>query len=226
MMQKKKTLLIVDDHALFREGLRIVLEKDRRFEVIGEASTAEEALELVQKHLPEISVVDISLPDKSGIHLTREISRLQPEAKVIIVSMHSKIDYVLASFKAGAKGYVLKDSSPNRLLEGLQTVAAGEYFVDSSLSFEMVQSLMNSSNGDKQAADPAYSTLSQREQEMLRLFAEGMTANEIADSLSLSRKTVENHRNHIMKKLGADSTIDLIRYATKLGLVDVTLWRT
>ena len=225
-MRKKTTIFVVDDHALFREGLRMVLERDPRFKVLGEASTAKEAYALIGEILPDIAVVDISLPDKSGILLTREIRHSYPETQIIIVSMHSKIDYVLEAFKAGAKGYVLKDSALHRLIEGLQAISEGEHFLDSALSFEVIQSLITMSDQNQEIADAAYSTLTEREQEMLRLLAEGMSTDEIANMYSVSRKTIENHRNNLMKKLNVETTVDLIRYASRLGLLDVTLWKS
>ena len=126
-MAPKKTILIIDDHPLYREGLKAIIGRDDRFEVIGEAGNGYEGLQIARKLKPDLVVVDISLPDTSGIQLTRDIRSLLSEARIIIVSMHSKIDYIAEAFQAGATGYVVKESASDRLIQGLESVASGEY---------------------------------------------------------------------------------------------------
>ncbi len=224
-MTRKRTILIVDDHTLFREGLKSIIGRDNRFEVTGEAGSAQEALQMAGKLRPDVMLVDISLPDQSGIQLTGEIRRLLPETCVMIVTMHSKIDYIVEAFQAGARGYVVKESAPQRLLQGLEAVLKGEYFMDNSVCQRVVKRLTELPARNANISDAAYGTLSPREQEVMRLMAEDYSNREIAEKLYISPKTVENHRTNIMNKLGLHSTIELVRYAAKIGMIDVDLWK-
>lgn len=224
-MPEKTSILIIDDHPLFREGLKAIIVRDARFEVIGEAGTADEGLRMAKKLKPELVLLDISLPDQNGIQVTRDIRRLLPDTRVLIVSMHTKIDYIAEAFQAGATGYVVKESAAERLLKGLEYVLRGEYFLDSSVSQQVVKKLMASPSKDEKISDAGYGTLSPREQEVMRFLAEGLSRTTIAEKLFISPKTVENHRTNIMNKLGLHSNMDLIRYSAKLGLIDVDLWK-
>jgi DNA-binding NarL/FixJ family response regulator len=224
-VNEKTSILIIDDHPLFREGLKAIIGRDARFEVIGEAGTAGEGLRMAKKLRPELVLLDISLPDQNGIQVTRDIRRLLPDTRVLIVSMHTKIDYIAEAFQAGATGYVVKESAAERLLKGLEYVLRGEYFLDSSVSQQVVKKLMASPAKDEKISDAGYGTLSPREQEVMRFLAEGLSRTTIAEKLFISPKTVENHRTNIMNKLGLHSNMDLIRYSAKLGLIDVDLWK-
>jgi DNA-binding NarL/FixJ family response regulator len=224
-VSETKNILIIDDHPLFREGLKTIVERDKRFKVVGEAGNGRQGLKMARQLKPDLAVVDISLPDINGVQVTTEMRGQLPETKIMIVSMHSKIDYIAEAFQAGATGYVAKDSASDRLIHGIESVLKGEYFLDSSVSHQVVEKLMKFPVKDAKITDADYGSLTPREQEVMRLLAEGSTPKEIADKLCISPKTVENHRANIMKKLGIHSTMELVRYAARLGLIDVELWK-
>jgi DNA-binding NarL/FixJ family response regulator len=224
-MASRQTLLIVDDHPLFREGLKSLIARNPKYEVVGEAGSGKDGLRLAKALKPNLVLVDISLPDTSGVELTRSIRTVLPETNVLIISMHSKIDYITEAFQAGAKGYVVKESATEKLLQGLDAVAGGEYFLDSSLSVSVVKRLVEFPEKEAQIKDGSYGSLTPREQQVMRMLAEGQSTKEIASKLYISPKTVENHRANIMEKLRLHSTIELIRYAAKLGLIDIDLWK-
>lgn len=224
-MSEKKTVLIVDDHPLFREGLKSLLKNHPGYEMLGGAGTACDGLEKAKELRPDLVVMDISLPDQSGIEVTREIRKLYPEIRVTILSMHSKIDYITEAFKAGATGYLVKESATESIIECLTAVANGEYFIDPSITHTVAECLMKSGEKGGRVVNASYNTLTPREQQVLRLIAEGLSTKKIAETLFVSHKTVENHRTHIMTKLELHSTVELVRYAAKLGLIDVDSWK-
>lgn len=224
-MTRDKTILIVDDHPVFRDGLKLILSRAPGYRVVGEAEDGRQALELAQELRPDLVLLDLSLPDVSGVQLIEDWRRLLPDTLVLVVSMHGKIDYLTAAFKAGAKGYVVKESAAAKLLQALDLVARGEYFLDSSVSREVVQRLAAETGQTPPVDDEAYAALTPREQEILRLLAEGLTPKVIAHRLFISPKTVENHRANLMAKLNLHTTLELVRYAARLGLVDVDRWK-
>jgi len=220
----KKTVLIVDDHPLFREGLKTIIRCDTRYEIVGEAGTGRDAMQMTKELCPDLVLLDIALPDQTGIELAGEIKKVSSNTMIMIVSMHSKVDYIVKAFQAGATGYVVKDSAAERLLQGIDSVLRGEYFLDSSVSHQVVKKLVESPKEEARIADRGYDTLTSREQEILVLLAEGLSAKEIAEKLYISPRTVENHRSSIMRKLDLHTNHDLIRYAAKLGLIDLEIW--
>jgi DNA-binding NarL/FixJ family response regulator len=222
---EKLKILIVDEHPFFRIGLKTYLMDRSNYKIIGEASSGEEALRLTKSLQPDIVLLDISLPDQSGIEVARRLKALLPDVKIMMISMHSRIDYITESIKAGALGYLVKDSASDRLMEGLETIARGDYFLDSSLSRKVVERLMDNQTQEAYIMDQRYASLSSREEQVFRLLAEGQTTKEIAAKLFISPKTVENHRTNIMEKLELHSSIELIRYAVKIGLIDPDRWK-
>lgn len=218
-------VLIADDHALMRDGLRTILERTTHFQVAAQAANAQDAMRQIQAHPPDIALVDISLPGKSGIELTRWIRKNHPQVKVLIVTMNSRVEYLAEAFRAGAQGYIVKESASDQLIKGMQAVLQNRIFVDSAASPEIVRTLAADSTAPRPAdASPAYATLTPREQEILRLLAQGLSAKEAAAQLYISPKTVENHRTNIMRKLDIHTTMELIRYAARIGLIDLTEW--
>jgi len=224
-MAEKKKIFIIDDHALFREGLKAIISRKSQYEIIGEAGNAKEALQLSHELKPDLILMDIALPDRNGVDLTREIRNILPEARILIVSMHTKIDYIVKTFQAGASGYVVKESASEKLLQGMDCVLNGEIFMDSSVSQNILKKLIQVPEKKAKSAESLYDTLSPREQEILVLLAEGNSAKQIAEKLFISPKTVENHRSNIMQKLGLHSTLELFRYAMKIGLIDGDMYK-
>ena len=224
-MTEKKTILIVDDHPFFREGVKSLLAKQSTYRVAGEAGSGEEGLKKAKEIRPDLVIMDIGLPDVSGIDITRSIREILAETRVVILSMHLKIEYITKAFQAGATGYITKESATERLLECLESVSKGEYFMDPSLAHEVVESLMRSEKKELKSADASYASLTRREKQVMCLLAEGLSTTEIAEKLFISRKTVENHRSNILSKLDLHSTVELVRYAARYGLIDVTNWK-
>ena len=214
----KKTVLI-DDHDTFRAGLRQLIEKHPDFEVAGEGADAKQGEEAVRLLKPDVAVIDLSLPDKSGIQLTRILKAAVPETRIIIVSMHSKIDYIMGALRAGAVGYIVKESVSGCLHNALEAALQEEYYLDSALSREIVGRLLEAAESSD-LSDSTYGNLTAREQEIFRLLAQGNAVSNIADKLCISAKTVTNHRANILSKLDLHSTVDLVRYAAKLGLLE------
>ena len=225
-MEHKRTVLIIDDHPIFREGLKSILGCSEILEVIGEASGAKDGLSIARKMNPDLVLTDISLPDENGIELTRKIRTALPDTRVIIISMHNKVDRIVDAFQAGATGYIIKESAAERLVDGIRDVLDGKYYLDSSVSHSVVKRLMESSPRDKMKTDTAYGALTSREQEVMALLAHGIPIKKIAERLFLSPKTVQNHRANIMSKLDIHNSHELIRYAARLGIIDVDVWRT
>jgi len=223
-VSQKKRILIIDDHPLFREGLKRIIENTPKYEVVGEEGTGRQGLEMAKKLKPDIALVDVSLPDQSGIELIRNILKFSSETRILIVSMHSKVDYIVRAFQNGASGYLVKESAADMLLQGMDHVLKGDYFMDTKVSQKVVRKLVGIPKQNKIVGADSYDTLTPREQEIMVLLADGMSTNQIADKLFISPKTAENHRSSIMRKLDIHSTIELVRYAAKIGLIDMELW--
>ncbi len=224
-MGKKQTILLVDDHTLFREGLKAIIGRNPAYEVVAEAGRGDVALRLAHEHRPRLALIDISLPDQSGIEVTLRLKRELPRTAVLIVTMHSKIDYIVSAFRAGASGFVTKDSAPERLLQAIDIVLQGETFLDSAVSQQVLARLAGVVSMPGARPDAAYETLTPREQEIFALLAEGHPPRHIAERLFISPKTVENHRSRILQKLGLRSSLELIRYAARVGIIDLDLWK-
>jgi DNA-binding NarL/FixJ family response regulator len=221
----KNRLVIIDDHPLFREGLKAIIGQSTKHEVVGEAGTGRQGLKVVRELKPDLVLLDMSLPDQSGMELIREIIKVSSNTRVLVVSMHSQIDYIVKAFQVGAMGYLVKESATDLLLEGLEHVLKGNYFMDTSVSQQVVKKLVGLPAKETVVSAAGYDALTTREQEVMVLLAEGRSIKKVADTLFISPKTVENHRANIMRKLDLHSTYELIRYAAKLGIIDIDLWK-
>ncbi len=224
-MNQTTTVLIVDDHPLFREGVKALIKPEKRYEVVGEADKGGEALQKTKKLKPGLVLMDLSLPDKNGFDVVREIKSAIPETVIVMLTMHSLIDNVVDAFKAGATGYVVKDAASDHLLKAMDAVMKGDFFMDAAISRQVVEKLMNQSENRVVISDAAYEALTPREKEIMVLLAEGNRAKAIADKLCISPKTVENHRCNIMRKLEVHSSHELVKYAARIGLIDVEQWK-
>ena len=200
-------VLIVDDHAVVRSGLRLLLEREDGIHAVDEASNAEEALFRTIEHKPEVVLIDVTMPGASGIEAIPKLLEASPDSKVLVLSMHDDPGYVRDAFAAGASGYVLKEAADTEVVAAIRQVAAGGSYVNPALGARMVAAAA------KDTAEAQADPLSEREHEVLRLLALGHTNQEIAKTLFISVRTAETHRAHIMRKLGLTSRAELVRYA-------------
>lgn len=219
-MNAPKRIILVDDHPLFREGLAALLESRQDIRIAGQAGTCAAGLAQFRDIRPDLTIIDISLPDGSGIDLTRQIRTVQSGAAVLILSMHTGVDFIAAAFQAGASGYMSKESGGDGILHAMETILNGGQYLDGSLSPSVLRRLSSHSERRIKSMDTSYGTLSPREQQVMRLLAEGLTPDEIAEKLFVSRKTVLNHRYAIMNKLGIKTPMAFVRHAARLGLID------
>jgi DNA-binding NarL/FixJ family response regulator len=213
----KTRVLIADDHALIRSGLRALLEREKEFEVVAEASDGYHALELAQESKPDIAMLDVGMPRLSGIDAAQQITEKMPAVRVIVVSMHSDEGYVLRALKAGAKGYVLKASAEEDVLNAVRAVAAGNAFFSPEISRLLVEEYVREIQ--RRGVQDSYDLLSIREKEIMRLLVSGKSNRQIADLIHVSPATVETHRTNILQKLNIHSLPELILYAVRKGLI-------
>jgi len=210
-------ILLADDHAVMRTGLRLVLERQPDFEVVGEASDGREAVALTEQHRPEVVVMDVSMPNLNGIEAARQISAALPQSGIVMLSMHSDEAYVLRALKAGARGYLLKESAESDLIAAIRAVHAGKAFFSPAVSRMLVEDYVRQLQ-DREIED-SYELLTTREREILQLVAEGKSNKEIAAMLNLSLYTIETHRGNLMEKLNLHSVPELILYAVRKGVI-------
>ena len=211
-MAKKTTILLVDDHAVVRAGVRRLLEQEPLFEVIGEAESGEKAYQIFGELKPDVMVMDLSMPGMGGLEAIRRILMRYEKAKILVLSMHEDLSFANQALKLGAKGYLTKNALADDLVKSIETVTQGDVFLSDEIAKKMA---MQSISGNQ---DPVHE-LSAREFEIFRLLAEGLDIDAIASTLNISSKTVSNYQTMIKQKLNINTPIELIRYAIKVGVI-------
>ncbi|HLA23809.1 MAG TPA: response regulator transcription factor [bacterium] len=214
----KTKILIVDDHAIVREGVRMILAKENDLEVVGEAGDGQQALELTERVRPDVVIMDISMPGMGGIEATQTVRARHPEVQVLALTMHEDETYVFQLLRAGAAGYVLKRAAAQDLVQAVRAAAKGEAFLYPSIARKVVEDyLRRVETGEERER---YDGLTTREKEILTLIAQGLSNQQIAEKLFISIKTVQTHRAHILEKLGLHDRTELVRYAIRKGLIE------
>lgn len=219
MPVKQISILLADDHTIVRQGLAKLLEGETSFNVVGEAENGREAVQKTEKLKPDVVLMDIAMPMLNGIEATRQIKKISPQTKVIILSMHSHDRYINELFTLGASGYLLKNSTGTDIIKAIQAAMKGHTYLSPSISRQVVDEYVSMKS--RSAEDDRYNTLSNREREVFQMITEGRSTKEIADILCLSSSTVKSHRSKIMEKLQMNNISQLIQFAIRLGIVDI-----
>ncbi|WP_337873255.1 response regulator transcription factor [Ignavibacterium sp.] len=207
------TIIVADDHPLMRSGVKSVLQSDEQINIIAEAQDGQEALNLIIKHTPNVALIDVEMPKMNGLEIARRILELKLKTKIIFLTMYKDEDMFNAAMDTGAFGYVLKENAAEDILEGVKTVASGDYYISPLISSYLVKRL--NAKKELELRQPSINDLTKSERVILKLIAEGKTSQQIADELHISYKTVENHRNNISKKLNLSGTHSLVKFAIK-----------
>ena len=216
-MSQKVRIVIAEDHTILREGLRMLLSANPNFEIVAEAEDGREAIRCVQKFKPNLVLTDLSMPRMNGMEAIKEIRRESPETKILVLTVHRAEEYILATFRAGADGYILKDSTHTELLMAVKKVLSGRHYISPEISEKVIEGYLEGKKTLKPRT--SWETLTQREREILKLIAEGYKNKEIAEDLCISVKTVEKHRANLMEKLDLHSVQALTTFAIEKGLV-------
>lgn len=208
-------ILLVDDHVMFRAGIKALIEADERFQVVGEASSGDEGVDKVRELKPEVVIMDLSMPGSNGLEATRRIAALELNTNVLVLTVHAEEEYLVPVVEAGASGYLTKTSADTDLLEAIRIVARGQVFLPPKAATLLLRRYKDA-EGEESAG---LNTLSSREQEVLALTAEGFSSREIGQKLFISPKTVDTYRSRIMDKLGLSHRSELVRFALRVGLL-------
>ena len=214
---KKTRILIADDHGIVRKGLRLQLEQNGAFEVVGEATDGRIAVQMAEQLSPDIVIIDIAMPNLNGIQATTQIVKQTPQPGVIILSMHSDETYITRALAAGARGYLLKDNAEVDLFRAVQVVAQGKPFFSPAIAKTLLEDYMR--HMQQRGLEDSYDLLTAREKEILQLLAEGKSNKEVATILNVSTNTVETHRTRIMQKLDLHSAAEIVLYAVRKRII-------
>ena len=216
--QAKVRVLLADDHTILRAGLKMMLNAQPDIEVVGEASDGRQVVVEAQRLLPDVILMDITMPEFNGIEATRQVKRLLPETRVLVLTMHENEEYLFQMLRAGAAGYMLKEAADTELISAIRVVSSGRFYLSPSAQTMMVSDyLQRVRTGEER---DSYGALTEREREILKLVAEGYTNAQIGERLFISPKTVDTHRTHIMDKLNLHSRAELVKYAMRRGLLE------
>ena len=213
-------IILTEDHQILRDGIKALIAS-ANITISGEASTGQELWKLLDKDLPDIILMDISLPDTSGIELTRLVTEKYPEIKVLILSMYTDESFINQAIKAGAKGYLHKNTTREEMLVAIDTVLSGNDFYSDNISKIILKNYIEKAKLNINEIDNPNEILSKREIEILKMFSEGFINKEIADRLFISIRTVESHKNHIMQKLNLKTQVELVKYAIRHNLINI-----
>lgn len=216
-MGEKKRIVIAEDHTILREGLRMLLSSNPDFEVAGEAEDGLEAVRCAESLQPDLVLMDLSMPRMNGIGAIQEIKKQCPDTKVLVLTVHKTEEYILATLKAGADGYVLKDATHSELMLAIECVFSGKSYLSPGISEKVIEGYLEGRRTVKSTS--SWDSLTQREREILKMIAEGYKNKDIADYLCISAKTVEKHRANLMKKLDLHSASSLTAFAMDKGLI-------
>ena len=216
-MKEKCHVVIAEDYTILREGLRALLSSDPIFEIVGEAADGREAIQCVERLKPELVLMDLSMPRMNGMDAIREIKKRSLATKILVLTVHKTEEYILATLKAGADGYILKDSTQAELMMAIKSVLSGKHFISPGISEKVIEGYLDGRKILKTRT--SWDTLTHREREILKLIAEGYKNKKIADLLCISVKTVEKHRANLMQKLDLHSTSALTTLALEKGLI-------
>lgn len=218
---KPTRVILADDHSLVRAGIRSLLANFSMIEVIAEADNGRDAIKLIEQHVPDLVLLDIAMPELNGLEVVSRIAKELPEVKIIILSMHSNEEYVVQALRAGANGYLLKDSAPTELEFAINAVIRGETYLSPSISKHVVDTYLRRITDFSKLTETTdvYKDLTSRQREILQLIAEGNSTKDIANKLNVSIKTVETHRMQLMDRLGIHDIAGLVRYAIRMGII-------
>lgn len=213
---EKINIILVDDHQMFRDGVKSVLSDEANISVIGEVGNGQDLYTLLENTKADLIITDISMPDISGIEITKFVSENYPEIKILVLSMHSNEEFITKALSSGANGYLPKDTSMNELLEAINTIYHGENYFNKDISNTILKSIINKSK--TKSDTEKIESLTKREKEIIRLVVEGLSNKEIAGKLFISIRTVDSHKTNIMHKLNLKSSVELVKYALKRNL--------
>lgn len=210
----KINIVLVDDHQMFRDGVKSVLSDEENIEIIGEVGSGKDLYKLLESIVPDLIITDISMPDISGIEVAKYVIENYPGIKILILSMHSNEEFITKALSVGANGYLPKDTSMTELLKAINTIYKGDNYFNKSISDTILNSLMNKPKQENKS-------LTKREKEIINLVVDGLSNKEIADKLCISIRTVDSHKNNIMQKLNLKSSVELVKYAIKNNLANL-----
>jgi DNA-binding NarL/FixJ family response regulator len=218
-MESPCKILLADDHVMFRRGIRSLIQGIKGVEVVGEASDGLELLRRLRDIKPHLVIMDISMPNLRGLEATREVKMVDPEVKVLILTIHKDREYLYHALKAGAEGYLLKEDADEELISAIETLRQGGTFISPLLAAQMADIFVDKFRAGGERLTAPEEPLSTREREVIKLLAEGKSSKEIGELLFISNRTVQHHRANMMRKLNVKKTADLIKYAIQKGYV-------